>query len=215
MKFIVIILIACLAGFFGFKSCNQDMSITENMKAVGEDGLNKLKDGATGAVTDLKDGATNVVAGLGDFFSFKLPNGVELSIPSNGIENNLIKFISGGDDIAKDKWFNFDRINFNTGSSTLSEESAEQVGNITNILKAFPNVTLKVGGYTDNTGNADLNKNLSQKRADAVKNAIVGLGVDGARIMTEGYGDAHPVASNETDEGRAQNRRIAINVTAK
>ena len=175
MKFIVILLIACVAGFFGFKSCNQDMSITENMKTMGADGLNKIKDGAEGAV-----------AGLGDFFSFKLPNGVEMNIPSNGIENNLIKFISDGEEIAKDKWFNFDRINFNTGSSNLSEESAEQVENITNILKAFPTVNLKIGGYTDNTGNADLNKDLSQTRAAAVKNAIVKLGGDGAGIVAEG-----------------------------
>ena len=83
------------------------------------------------------------------------------------------------------------------------------------ILKAFSAVNLKIGGYTDNTGSAEGNLNLSQKRADAVKNAIVAMGIDGSRITTEGYGSAHPVATNDTEEGRKQNRRIAINVTSK
>ncbi len=204
MKILVILIIACLAGFFGFKACNNDMSITENMKAVGQDSLNKVKDTAGSAI-----------AGLGDFFSFKLPDGTELNIPSNGIENNLVKFLGGSDGISKDKWFNFDRITFNTGSSTLSAESSEQVANMAKILKAFGSVTLKIGGYTDNTGSAEGNLNLSQKRADAVKNAIVAMGIDSSRITTEGYGSAHAVATNDTEEGRKQNRRIAINVTSK
>jgi len=207
MKFIIIFIIACVIGFFGFKSCNNGANVTDTMKTMGEGGLDKLKDTA--------EKGMEAVAGLGDFFSLKLPDGTELNIPSNGIENNLVKFISGSDGITTDKWFNFDRINFNTGSSTLSDQSSEQVGNISDILKAFPNVTLKIGGYTDNTGSSEGNKNLSQKRADSVKAAIVAAGIDTARIVTEGYGDAHPVASNETEEGRAQNRRIAINVTAK
>ena len=56
---------------------------------------------------------------------------------------------------------------------------------------------------------------LSQARADAVKNALVAKIIDATRIETEGYGAAHPVASNDTEEGRAQNRRIAVNVRAK
>ena len=76
-------------------------------------------------------------------------------------------------------------------------------------------MNIKLGGYTDNTGSAALNQKLSAERAASVKNELVTLGVDGGRIETEGYGQENPVASNETEEGRAQNRRISIRVTKK
>jgi outer membrane protein OmpA-like peptidoglycan-associated protein len=83
------------------------------------------------------------------------------------------------------------------------------------ILKAYPAVKVKIGGYTDNVGAPAANLRLSQERADAVKQAIVHDGVGANRIVAEGYGEQHPVADNTTEGGRAQNRRIALRVTAK
>jgi K(+)-stimulated pyrophosphate-energized sodium pump len=83
------------------------------------------------------------------------------------------------------------------------------------ILKAFPAVNIKIGGYTDNTGSAQTNKKLSQDRADVVMAELVQLGIDKARLAAEGYGPEHPVASNDTEAGRAENRRIAVRVTKK
>ena len=115
-----------------------------------------------------------------------------------------------------DQWYNFDRILFATGSATIDRgKSTEQINNITEILKAYEGVEIKIGGYTDNTGNPESNMRLSAARAQAVKNALVAGGINGARITTEGYGIAHPVATNDTPEGRALNRRIAVNVTKK
>jgi K(+)-stimulated pyrophosphate-energized sodium pump len=76
-------------------------------------------------------------------------------------------------------------------------------------------VKLKVGGYTDNTGNEQANMALSQKRAEAVKTALVNMGVKADRLDAEGYGPQYPVATNDTEEGRAQNRRISVRVMAK
>lgn len=74
---------------------------------------------------------------------------------------------------------------------------------------------VKIGGYTDNTGDPTTNKSLSEARAKNVMDALVSKGVDASRLDTEGYGDQHPVADNSTEEGRAQNRRIALRVTQK
>ena len=83
------------------------------------------------------------------------------------------------------------------------------------MLKAYPTVAIKVGGYTDNTGNAQTNTKLSADRANMVMNALVDLGINKSRLEAEGYGPQHPVASNDTEAGRAQNRRIAVRVTKK
>jgi K(+)-stimulated pyrophosphate-energized sodium pump len=76
-------------------------------------------------------------------------------------------------------------------------------------------VKLKIGGYTDNTGDAAANMRLSQARADSVRAELIQLGVGADRLEAQGYGDQHPVADNSTEEGRQKNRRISMRVTAK
>jgi len=153
---------------------------------------------------------------LGAFSERTLPGDVKLNIPANGVETKLVGFIEdNGQIVDREVWFDFDRIYFDTGSATLSAQSGEQVNNIAAILKAFMSAQIKVGGYTDSTGDAAENLALSQARADAVMNAIVALGVDAARLTAEGYGSLHPIAGNETEEGRQSNRRISVRVTAK
>ncbi|MGH7503294.1 MAG: OmpA family protein [Longimicrobiales bacterium] len=155
-------------------------------------------------------------ADLGAAVVRPLPNGTELAIPENGIENQVITFIEDANrPVDETTWFDFDRLTFATGSATIQPESQEQINNIVAILQAYPAVNIKIGGYTDNTGDPAANLQLSQQRADAVRSAIVAQQIDAARVEAEGYGDQHPVADNATEEGRAQNRRIALRVTAK
>jgi K(+)-stimulated pyrophosphate-energized sodium pump len=156
------------------------------------------------------------IKNLGAKLDKALSSGVTLNIPENGIENNLLKFIEDKSQaVDKNKWFDFDRLTFETGKSTLKPESAEQVKNIAEILKAFPEVNIKLGGYTDNTGDANANLKLSGDRASTVKAELIKLGISDARLESEGYGQDHPVASNDSEEGRAANRRISIRVTKK
>ena len=117
--------------------------------------------------------------------------------------------------VDKTTWFSFDRLLFETGKSTLKAESQEQLKNMSEILKAYPAVELKIGGYTDNVGDAKKNLALSDERAKSVLAELVKLGVEESRLKAEGYGDQHPVADNATDEGKAQNRRIDVRVTKK
>lgn len=146
----------------------------------------------------------------------KLPDGTVLNVPENGIENQLVTFIKDPNKpVDKTTWFNFDRLTFDTGKATLQQSSQEQLKNVVAILKAYPNVHAKIGGYTDNVGKAASNLKLSSDRAKNVMDAIVAGGIDQSRLESEGYGDQHPVGDNSTEAGRAQNRRIALRVTQK
>jgi len=145
----------------------------------------------------------------------QLPGGVIIRVPANGTEVKLLSFIQGNAPVAKATWFEFDRLNFETDSAVISADSRDQLTNIAVILKAYPAAHVKIGGYTDNSGNSDANKQLSQVRAESVRDELQKLGVDSSRIEAEGYGDQHPVADNNTAAGRAKNRRVAILVTQK
>ncbi len=176
----------------------------------------KAGQAAQGAANQVGNAAQSAAQALGKFFSRKLPSGVELNIPENGIENRLVVFIEDKAKLVdKDTWFDFDRLLFETGKDVLKPESQEQLKNIAEILKAYPNVEIKIGGYTDNSGDAKKNLALSQKRAEKVMSELVKMGIAAKRMKAEGYGDQHPVASNDTPEGREKNRRVSVRVTKK
>lgn len=163
--------------------------------------LNRAKVPVQEAGNAVGDAASATMSTLGDFFKTKLPDGVELNIPKFGIENKLLVFIQDTSKPLDDTtWFNFDRLLFDTGKATLQPSSQEQLNNIAEILRAYPNVYLKIGGYTDNTGDAAANKALSEARAKNVVDALISKGVDASRLDAEGYGDQYPVADNSTEE---------------
>lgn len=151
---------------------------------------------------------------LGDDILLKLPNGTEIEVPKNGFEKNLVEYLSQkcpGD--MKTTWFNCDRLLFKTGSSELNEVSLNQIRDLSVLMQAFPNAKFKVGGYTDNVGDATSNQKLSEQRAASVLSAIVSQGLKTENIKSEGYGALHPICpENNTDECREKNRRVAIRV---
>src|SRR5215831_11413352 len=106
---------------------------------------------------------------LGPLLARPLPNGTQLNIPQGGMEFILLSFIEDQTKPADpNTWFDFDRLLFETGSATLKPESQEQLRNVAEILKAYPTAKAKVGGYTDNSGDAAANLKLSQDRATNV-----------------------------------------------
>jgi outer membrane protein OmpA-like peptidoglycan-associated protein len=146
--------------------------------------------------------------------SISLPGGVNLSVPVGSINYNLARFL-GDTSQAAPRTFVFDHLNFESGSIQLTPDSTKTVNDLAQILKAYPNAHIQLTGHTDNTGSADANRALSSSRADAVKVMLVSQGVAADRITTQGFGQDRPVASNDTEEGRAHNRRIEMTVTQK
>lgn len=104
---------------------------------------------------------------------------------------------------------------FETGSAQLTTLSRYELDNVAEIMTKYPNMQIELGGHTDNQGDAAANQELSESRAEAVYNYLTGKGVSGSRMSAVGYGDTKPVESNDTDAGRANNRRTEFTITAQ
>lgn len=102
---------------------------------------------------------------------------------------------------------------FKTASDELSPAALKPLNEVVQYLTEFPNLTLYIEGHTDNRAGAAYNKDLSQRRARSVKNFFVKKGFDAKRFTTAGFGLERPIATNDTEEGRALNRRVAIQAT--
>jgi OmpA-OmpF porin, OOP family len=140
----------------------------------------------------------------------QLPGGVKVSVPEGSFNYSLYQWLAGTTDTAVPKRFIFDNLNFETGSTNLTAESVPTVDSLVVIMKAYPNVAFRLEGHTDNTGDAAANKKLSLDRAIVVKELMIKGGIADARIGADGYGQEKPVAPNDTEEGRAKNRRTEL-----
>jgi len=103
-------------------------------------------------------------------------------------------------------------IYFETGKSNLLDSSFTELNTLFNVLKSKTKMIIQISGYTDNVGKVQDNIILSEARANAVKKYLSDKGIDNNKIITKGYGSSNPKASNDTEEGRAQNRRVEIMV---
>jgi outer membrane protein OmpA-like peptidoglycan-associated protein len=155
--------------------------------------------------------AARPVAKMADM---QLPGGVKISVPEGSFSYSLHQWLAGTTDTAVPKRFVFDNLNFETGTTTLTSDSVPTVESLVAILKAYPVVAVRLEGHTDNTGDSAANKKLSLDRAIVVKEIMIKSGIAEGRIATDGYGQEKPIASNDTEAGRAQNRRTEL-VVAK
>ncbi len=106
-------------------------------------------------------------------------------------------------------------IQFETGKATIKKTSNKLLDEIVKILNDYPDYAMTIDGHTDNVGKPDKNLQLSKDRANSVKNYFVSKGISADRLEANGYGDTKPVASNKTAKGRAQNRRVAMDLKLK
>jgi outer membrane protein OmpA-like peptidoglycan-associated protein len=182
--------------------------------------------GQVGAVslelTHEKARLSRVAALLKAPYERDLPDGYRIKAASSGIEAGLIGAIQNPTKDPKKKpdktsgWFDFDRLVFIGESADIDlPQSRSQLQNIVEILRAYPAVKLKIGGYVDSAGPAERARMLSTNRAEAVRTALIQMGVKPARLEAQGYGSQRPVCpANDTEFCRAQNRRISVLVTA-
>jgi len=99
---------------------------------------------------------------------------------------------------------------FAFNSAKLTSEGEARLGDTVATLKSHPDAKVVCNGYTDSVGSQEYNLKLGQRRADSVKDYLVAQGIDSSRIRTDSFGKENPVASNDTAEGRAENRRVEI-----
>lgn len=109
---------------------------------------------------------------------------------------------------------NENTVNFDFNSATLTSTAKANLDKLITVLKNNPDTNINIYGYTDSVGSDSYNLTLSGKRADAVKAYLTSKGVSSSRLFTQGMGEANPVASNDTDAGRAKNRRVEFAITA-
>ena len=164
-----LVLLAAVLAYM-LKTCSVPPPVTTSVEQAGK-AAGELGEKAAA-------GAGSLLDRLGKFLSVKLPSGFELNVPEFGVEKKLIAFIEdAGKPVDKTTWFTFDRLEFETGSANLKASSMEQLKNVAEILKAYPKVALKIGGYTDNVGDPAANMKLSAKRAENTMAELVKLGI--------------------------------------
>lgn len=201
---LLLILVAIALIWYLMRGCNHN--------------ANAPADTSTTMPKDTPAPSPTVTSTVMEMVKVTLPDGVVLDAYKGGIEDKLVSFLKDpAAQPGKDVWFDFDNLNFETGSANITAESMKQIGNITAILKAFPKAAIKIGGYTDKTGDSMTNLKLSQSRANAVLTALKTAGTNTAQLLgAEGYGSQFAkAAADAPDDERKKDRRIAVSVRKK
>jgi OmpA-OmpF porin, OOP family len=142
-----------------------------------------------------------------------LPNGQTLSVPRGSPTWQLADFLAGMKPVPAR--FTLSPLNFQFASAQLTPESIGTLDQVAAILRAYPSATIRVESYTDGMGTPASNLDLSRDRSETVKGLLGGKGIDPTRVATAGLGQENPVASNDSEAGRALNRRTDIVVTGR
>lgn len=169
--------------------------------------------GATGAVITKNNKAAGIIlgAGVGGVAGGLIGNYMDKQAReiADDLEGAHVERVGEGIVVIFDSGllFDFDSYDLKPATQANLTELAES-------MKKYEETEIKILGHTDSKGSKSYNKNLSRQRADAVYNYLTTQGIGSARLDTQGYGETDPVASNTTDEGRQQNRRVEIVIVA-
>ena len=204
-KWLLPLLLLLLLGWFFWKQCDKKV---EPVPVTTVD--------STAVVSDSTTPKGDSVVTTRETLVVTLPSGKTLQAYKGGIEDQIVTFLKSDDyknsteATLKDKWFNFDNLNFEFGTTKLTPESQVQLSNLKAILTEFPDAKIKIGAYTDKKGDASTNLKLSGDRAAAVKTAL-----NSAQVLeAEGYGSKFAkVPAEATDKERESDRKTAVRFT--
>jgi len=206
----------CLSGSLMLTSCEtiQNANNTQKGAAIGAVGGavlggvlgNNIGKGGNGALGAVLGGVVGGAAGgfIGNRMD-KQAKEINQALPGAEVERvgEGIKLV-----------LNENTVNFNFDSSNLTPTAKANLDKLAEVFKNNPDTDISVFGYTDSTGKADYNLKLSERRANSVISYLVASGLSQSRFTAKGMGIADPVATNETEMGRAQNRRVEFAITA-
>ena len=167
---------------------------------------NNIGKGGNGALGAVLGGVIGGVAGgvIGHKMD-KQAREIETALPGAQVERvgEGIKLVLGENSVR-----------FDTNKSTLTSSAKANLDKLVPVFNQYPDTNIQIYGYTDSTGTAEYNLKLSDQRAASVKSYLTGKGIRNSRFTTTGLGIADPVATNDTPEGRTQNRRVEFAITA-
>ncbi|SIQ61445.1 OmpA family protein [Chryseobacterium sp. RU37D] len=217
-KWLLPLLLLIAAAYFLWKQCEKNktttVSSTANSTAVIQDTATAVAHSDTTASM-----STPTNARVDENISL---NGTNLKGYKGGMEDQMINFMKSGaytnaanDDALKNQWFDFDHVNFKSGSGNQLEAGSEgQLQNLVAILKAYPDAKIKIGGYTDKTGNEATNLKISAERANFIKSSLEKQGVGNQVLGAEGYGSQFAkVDASASDAERATDRKMSVRFT--
>ncbi|MEJ2522071.1 MAG: OmpA family protein [Gammaproteobacteria bacterium] len=219
----IAIIAAVLIGLFLLRTCGDDAErvaseaareASEAARNVGEAASEVAREAGETA-RDVGAAASQMASDTAEavketFRTIELPGGMAVNVVPDGFVEEVVNYLQDGSGEGR---FAFDALEFETDSARIAATSNRQLDAVAMVLNAYPAASVLVEGHTDNTGDADTNARLSTDRAQAVKQALVDRGVEAGRIVAVGSGSSQPIASNDTPEGRAANRRVELVVT--
>lgn len=202
LKYILIpLILGIILIFFLYRGCDRETTIEENR------------------VTDTLQNDRTTAATTRTTKEIVVNDNVTLNAYNEGIEDQLVAFLNSGEyktmseEQLREKWFNFDNLNFEHNTANFLPESRKQLENIAQILSAYPDVKVKIGGYTDKSGDKTINKKVSTDRAMAVKNFLDEKGLGNQVVGAEGYGSEFATQSADaTEDLRMTDRKVALSV---
>lgn len=192
----------CITGTFVAQGGEQFITIgnfhtAERSGYTDPDSLTQLLPGAYYYIDDVRVECLNCPP----------PEADDLNVDSAYLTAEQPSFSVGGTFVLKEIFFEFDK-------STLLQQSYFELMKLMTLLETYPEMQIEIGGHTDGKGSDGYNQRLSENRAKAVVDFLVSKGIDIKRLKYKGYGKSMPVATNDTDEGRALNRRVEFRILA-
>ncbi|MCK5191589.1 MAG: OmpA family protein, partial [Methylococcales bacterium] len=201
---------------YGDKLCVYTVWVGNEKEEAGKAVLQRLSD-ISGCGFSTSASAIASSDGMADFVSkvFFEPGAVEKDSDGDGVVDSKDKCPNTpkGAIVDRDGCWAFHGVLFDFDSATIKAGNEAMFKNAIEVLKLNPALTVEIQGHTDSQGAEEYNQKLSERRADAVKQKLVDHGISSARLTTKGFGESTPVASNDTEAGRAHNRRVAYKRT--